>query len=136
MLELGATEQKVSGKKFLENEVTKKVKNPSDAQIKSVYDANKSQVGSATLEQVKPQIIRYLRDEPEKRAYANLMKTLREKFPVAYHNDVKKTDLIGADAVAVVGSKQITAADFEKKNGLVLYEYKANLFDQVQRNSI
>ncbi|NNE98654.1 MAG: thioredoxin domain-containing protein [Pyrinomonadaceae bacterium] len=131
LLELGAAEQKLSRQKFLDQEVKNKVRNPSEDQIKSVYEANRQDLGSATLEQVKPQIISYLRKEPEKRAYSELMKSLREKNPVAFRNDVRKTDLKPTDALAIVGAKLITSADFEKKNGLVLYEYKANLHDQL-----
>jgi len=131
LLELEAAEQKLSRKELFENEVTKKVRNPSEEQIKSVYEANKQDLEGATLEQVKSQIVSYLRRDPEKRAYDDLMKSLREKFPISYRNDVRRSDLKPAEAVAIVGPKQITSADFEEKNGLVLYEYKANLYDQM-----
>src|SRR5216117_1512482 len=45
----------------LENqEVAAKVAEPSDEEIQKVYDANKAQLGSQTLEQIKPRIVEYL----------------------------------------------------------------------------
>lgn len=131
LLELEAAGQKLSRQELIDKQVAKTVRNPSEEQIKSVYEANKEDLGTATLEQVKPQIISYLRKDPEKRAYDDLITSLREKFPIAYRTDVRKTDLKPSDPVATVGTIVITAADFEKENGLVLYEYEANLHDQM-----
>src|SRR5436309_877262 len=41
-------------------EVAGKVAEPSDEEIQKVYDANKAQLGSQTLEQIKPRIVEYL----------------------------------------------------------------------------
>src|SRR5690349_6031475 len=41
-----------------------KIANPTEAEIKKVFDDNQAQIGSATLEQVRPRIVAYLRGQP------------------------------------------------------------------------
>src|SRR5207247_2144939 len=44
-------------------EVAAKVAEPTDEEIQKVYDANKAQLGSQTLEQIKPRIVEYLKQQ-------------------------------------------------------------------------
>ena len=130
LLELEATNQKTTVKKLLQKEVAKKVKNPSEKQIKTVYDANRSDIGTAKLSEVRAQIIAYLRQEPERKAYINLITSLKTKHLIIPGKDIRIKSNNPYEVAATVGVKQIRIKDFISKNGLVLYEYEANVFDQ------
>ncbi len=131
LLEFEASDKKISVGALLNKEVTKKVTDPSEKAIKAVYDANQPNNGTATLADVRPQIIAYLRQEPEKQAFQNLIKDLKAKFPIMHKKNILTRNLKPVEVLVRVGQKQITKGDFTKKNGLLLYEYEANVFDQV-----
>ncbi len=44
-------------------EITGKVPEPTDAEVQKVYDENKSQLGNQTLDQVKPRIVEFLKQQ-------------------------------------------------------------------------
>src|SRR5436309_1935894 len=55
-----ASARKTTPADLEKQEVAAKVAEPSDEEIQKVYDANKAQLGSQTLEQIKPRIVEYL----------------------------------------------------------------------------
>lgn len=108
-----------------------KVANPTDAQIKEVYDANRQVLGDATLEQAKKQIISYLRREPEQKLIAALFARLKTKFKYAAGKPVNSTPLAPADVVATINGQPITAKEFEDFAAVGLYELNAATADFV-----
>jgi len=62
---------------LVQTEITAKVEEPSDAEVQKVYDDNKQQLGTQTLEQVKPRIVEYLKQqkgEARKNAFVDELK--------------------------------------------------------------
>lgn len=130
LLELEASSRKTTVKNLLNKEITAKVPNPTEEDIKAVYDGNRKDIGTAKLSEIRSRIIAYLRQEPEQKAYLSFISSLREKYKVIFGKDIKTESLRPYEMVAIVGEKQITVKDFNEKNGLVLYEYEADVFDQ------
>ena len=60
-------------------EVAAKVGEPSDAEIQKVYDDNKEQLGSQTLEQIKPRIVQYLKQQKAEEAQQQFIESLKQK---------------------------------------------------------
>ena len=63
-----ATEAKARGvttDALLASEVKSKISTPTDEEIATVYEASKSELGDATLDQVKPQIVQFLAQRQE-----------------------------------------------------------------------
>jgi protein-disulfide isomerase len=58
-----AAARKISPEQLESQEITAKVGDPTDAEIQQVFDANKQQLGGQTLEQVKPRIVEFLKDQ-------------------------------------------------------------------------
>lgn len=108
-----------------------KVVRPTEAQIKAVYDANRESLGDKTLEQVRKQIVAFLRSEPEQKAVLALVKRLQIKFKPLAGKDVNAKDLMPTDVVATIGGKQITAKEFENFARVKLFEINTNLADLI-----
>ncbi len=125
-----ATEQKITTKELIDKEVVKKVSDPSNEQIKAVYDANPNVVAGRTLEEVRPQIVSFLRRQPEQNAWLSLVNQLKTKHKVSYGKDINSADIKKDDVLAKVGETEITFANFKRKHGLQLYEYQANVYEQ------
>lgn len=66
---------------LLAEEVAAKVPAPSDADVQKVYDDNKAQLGGQTLEQTKPRIVEFLKEQKEGERREAFVKELRAKYP-------------------------------------------------------
>lgn len=108
------------------------VPDPPEAEIAAVYEANRAAIGNRTLDQVRPQIVRLLREEPELKVLMTTFNQLSAKHKVVRGKDVNSLSLRPIDVLATVGSKTITVKDFEEANKVRLYEAKAKVFDSVK----
>lgn len=100
-------------------ERAKVTQNPTEAEIKAVYDANRDQIGNQTLEQVRKQIVDYLRSE---KGMKTLMAQLKTKFRFAAGKDVNATGLSATDIVATINGKPVTDKEFEIFAAFDLYD--------------
>ncbi len=60
-------------------EIAGKTPTPTDAEVQKVYDENKAQLGSQTLEQVKPRILEYLNEQKAEERRAAFIGELKKK---------------------------------------------------------
>src|SRR5690242_19285150 len=61
-------------------EVTAKTPAPTDAEVQKVYDENKAQLGGQTLEQIKPRIVEYLKQQKAEERRQAFIGELRKKY--------------------------------------------------------
>ena len=108
-----------------------KVANPTDVEIKAIYDANREALGNQTLEQARKTIVAYLRREPEQKLLGALFARLKVKYKFTAGKPVNSGPLAPTDAVATVGSQPITAKEFEDFASVALYELNAAVADLV-----
>jgi len=75
-----AKARNVTPQQLEQTEVTAKIAAPTDAEIQQVYDANKAQLGGQTLEQVKPRIVEYLKDQKAEERKQAFVDELKKKY--------------------------------------------------------
>ena len=114
-----------------EQEIHSKVPDPDEKAIKDLYEKNRAALGSSTLEDVRPQLVRYLRKKPEEKAQKAFIASLRTAAKIQYGKPLTSPKFSLNDVIATVNEEPITYARYKAKNGLILYEYEANVFDQV-----
>ncbi|HEY0458212.1 MAG TPA: thioredoxin domain-containing protein [Pyrinomonadaceae bacterium] len=131
LFETEAKSKNLTIETFLE-QIKAKIPAPAETEIQAVYDANRPQLGDKQLAEVRPQIVAYLRREPEQKALTDTFNALRAKYKITPGKDVNALNLKPADVLATVGAKTITAQEFEAKNKISLYETKAKVFDAVK----
>jgi len=73
-----ASARKTTPAELEKQEVAAKVAEPSDEEIQKVYDANKAQLGSQTLEQIKPRIVEYLKQQGMQRRRQAFVEELKK----------------------------------------------------------
>jgi predicted DsbA family dithiol-disulfide isomerase len=129
LMETEAKAKNLTIEKLFEKEIAAKVPNPKEEQIKAIYDANRPAIGDKTMEEVRPQIIRFLRQPSEQTAYANYIATLKNKYKVTLGKDVNAPDLKSLELLAKVGENSISVRDFDDKNKSNLYDFEADLYD-------
>jgi protein-disulfide isomerase len=134
LLEAESKVGKVTVEKLVETEVVAKIPNPTDAEIQAFYDQNSAALENRALTEIRPQIIQYLRRQPEDKAFAAYITKLRTKYKPIAGKDINALNLKPIDVLATVAGKKITVKDFEDKNRGTLYEYEANVYEQVLAN--
>lgn len=127
-----AAARKISLQNLIETEVKGKIPAPSEREIQAVYEANRSQIGSQTVEQVKPQIVAFLQRDAQQKAYAALISSLKSKYKVTLGKDVNATNLNRLENLATVGDKTISVENFETKNKVALSEIEADVYDEAR----
>lgn len=108
-----------------------KIPNPSEAEIKAIYDANRQALGDATPEKARKQIVAYLRREPEQKAFAAMYSRLKAKFKYTSGKPVNSPNLLPTDVVATVNGQQIMAKEYEEKAAVAIYELNSAVSDLV-----
>lgn len=130
MLDAEAKAQNTTVEKLIDAAIAKAAA-PTEAEIKSIYDANLAALENRPLAEVRPKIVEYLKSNAEQAAFQAYADTLKAKYKPANGKDVNAAGLKPADVVATVTSRTITAQEFEEKNKVSLYELQASLGDQI-----
>lgn len=81
LLEQAAAEKKLTVEEFLKKEIESKVAEPSDEEIKAIYDANKDRFGG-TFEQAKVQIASVLKNNRQNSQQQQFLSGLQQKHKV------------------------------------------------------
>jgi len=80
LFEKEAKSRNVTVEQLEATEITAKVPEPSDAEIQKVYDENKSQLGNQTLDQVKPRIVEFLKQQKAGERQQAFVEELKAKY--------------------------------------------------------
>jgi protein-disulfide isomerase len=115
LLETEAKRRGVSAPKLLEAEVVAKTQEPTEADARKFYDENKARM-PGEFDEVKPDILKYLREVKQRDSAAKFSDTLRAAAQVK-KNVAEATVPAGeaerARVLATVNGRQITSADIE-----------------------
>src|SRR4030095_2696458 len=80
LLEKEAKARNVTSQQLVATEITAKVAEPTDAEIQKVYDDNKAQLQGQTLDQVKPRIVEFLKQQKGAERQEVLLTELKGKY--------------------------------------------------------
>ncbi len=130
VLEIEAKNRNITVNELLENEVVKKVPDPTEAEIKNVFEKYKAEMIDVPYPEIKKRIIAYLRMIPERLRYDNFITSLKKKYPARLLKDIRLPDLKPMDKVLVVGPRTVTFGEFSNANGNAIYEYDATMYDK------
>ncbi len=131
LFEMEAKSKNLTYERLLE-QIRAKIPAPAEKDIQAVYDANRETIGDKTLVEVRPQLVAFLRQDPERKALLDSLTALKTKYKIVPGKDVNALSLKPVDVLVTVGTKTISVQDFETKNKIQLYETKAKVFDAVK----
>ncbi len=112
LIEEAAKKKGVSTEKFMDEEVNSKVKEPTEDEIKALYDARKGAINK-TYEEVKGQIAQYLKQNRMAQAKGDLMARLRQEGKVEIKLEPPRVE-IDTKGAASVGddNAKVTIVEF------------------------
>jgi protein-disulfide isomerase len=131
LLDMEAKARKISVEKLLQVEIDSKLPNPSEAEIKAIYEAHKERIGEKSLEEMRKQIIDFLKHQEKMKALEALKKKLEAKYKVRILADVNSNNLKPSDVLAMIGNKKIFLQDFEQANLWKIYDEKLYAFNHL-----
>jgi protein-disulfide isomerase len=134
LLESEAQKRKVTVEQLMDAEVKNRITDPTDAEVKAVYDANKQQIGDADISVVRPQIANYLRSQTAQRLANELITRLRSSHTIVMGTtNVNAPGLQPTVALATVDGRAITASEFEERLKPFVYKLRREIFDAQAR---
>jgi protein-disulfide isomerase len=134
LLENEAQKRKVTGEQLMDAEVNNLIKEPTEAEIKAVYDANRQQIGNADISTVRPQIANYIRGQAGQRLAQDLITRLRSSHSVVKGAaDVNAPNLAPTAVLATVDGRAITASEFEERLKPFVYKLRREVFEAEAR---
>lgn len=131
ILEMEAAKRETTIEKLIESELTANIPAPTEADIKRVYEENRDQIGGVPVERVRGQIIEFLNREAERKRYEDLIATLRANHKIVPGKDINSKGIKASDIVAMIDDKSILYLEYQRRNGLALYEMEADVVDAV-----
>jgi protein-disulfide isomerase len=134
LLENEAQKRKVTGDQLMDAEVNNRITDPTEEQVKAVYDANRQQIGNADISAVRPQIVNYLRSQTAQKLADELLARLRTSHSVKMSAaDVNAPNLPPATVLATVDGRTILASEFEERLKPFVYKLRREIFEAQAR---
>jgi protein-disulfide isomerase len=134
LLESEAQKRKVTVDQLMDAEVNNRITDPTEAEIKTVYDANKQQIGNADMATVRPQIIGYLRSQMARKLAQDLITRLRASHVVVMGTaDVNAPGLAPATVLATIDGRPLTAGDYEERLKPFVYKLQREIYEAEMR---
>ena len=121
LLEVEAKKRKVTSQQLYNLEVSKRVPDPSEAEIKKLIEDSRDRIAEADGASIRQQVISFLRATQEAKISEEFVRRLRTSNPVITGVDINSPNLNPAAVLATVGGKPITA-------GVVIERLKPAIF--------
>lgn len=111
-IEKAAKKANLSKDEYLKREIDDKIPAPSDAEVQKVYDDNKARI-SVPLDQIKPQIVNFIRKQKVAKNRQELLARLRSENSLKVMLEPPRFQ-VSADGTAAVGPKDapVTIVEF------------------------
>jgi protein-disulfide isomerase len=115
----------VSLQQLLDAEVNSRVAQPTEAEVKAFYDANRAQIQTDDYNSVRQQLAEYLRQQSVQKAIGEIVNRLRLTTTVTTGVDPNAPNVTPSTVLATVGGRAITKGFLEER--LKPYVYKRRL---------
>jgi protein-disulfide isomerase len=126
-----AAEAKKRGKssdEIIETEVNSRILPPTEQEIKSAYDANRDQIGSASLETVRPDLINFIRNQRSVELYAALINKLKMTNAVSKRADVNAANLAPGTVLAAVNGEPLRVDTINERTRAYVYKLEMRIY--------
>jgi protein-disulfide isomerase len=123
-----AAKRKMTTDAFLDAEINSKVPNPTDAEVRAVFDQNSAQLG-VDLETARPQIIAYLRAQQAEKARGGLVNRLKMTNTVQKGADVNAPNLAPGTVLASVNGQPLRIETINERMKAYVYKMDRRIYD-------
>lgn len=110
LLAAEAKKRGVTTEQLVKTEISSKVSNPTEEEIKTIYEGNRNYFGTADLTQARPVIIQQVRNQRGQQLLDDYLASLRKTYPVVMGADVNATNLTPTTTLATAAGQTIAAS--------------------------
>ncbi|MDQ3174979.1 MAG: thioredoxin domain-containing protein [Acidobacteriota bacterium] len=129
LLEIEAKKRKVTSQQLYNLEVSKRVPNPTDAEIKKFIEDNRDQIEQTDETSLRQQVISLLRATQEAKVSEEFVGRLRTANPVIMGVDINSPNLNPGAVLATVGGQPITAGVIIERLKPAIYKVRISVFE-------
>lgn len=129
LLEIEAKKRKLTSQQLYNLEVSKRVPNPTEAEIRKFIDDNRDQLKEIDEASLRPQAISLLRAAQEAKISEEFVRRLRTANPVTMGLDINSPNLNPAAVLATVGDKPITAGVIIERLKPAIYKLRLSVYE-------
>lgn len=127
-----AAEAKKRGKtvdQVIESEINSRITPPTEAEIQAAFEANRDQLGGARLENVRAELINYIRNERGQELYAALIRRLKMTNAVTKNADVNTPNLAAGTVLVAVNGEPLRVDPINERTKAYLYKLEARVYE-------
>jgi protein-disulfide isomerase len=117
-----------SPEEIAETEIDAKITPPTEQEIQAAYEANRAQLGAATLASVRPELINYLRGLRRQELYEAYLNRLRMTNVVAKRADVNTPNLVPGTVLAAVNGDPIRVEAINERMKAYVYKLQMRIY--------
>ncbi len=128
LLEAEAKKRKVTLQQLLDTEVRGRIAEPTEAEMKAFFDANRAQIGTNDYNSVRPQLADYLREQSLQKLINEFVNRLRLTTAVTMGADPNGANTTAATVLATVGGRTITKGYLEERLKPHIYNRRLEVF--------
>jgi protein-disulfide isomerase len=123
-----AKKRSKSPDEIVETEINAKITAPTEPEIQAAYEANRAQLGAATLESVRPELINYLRSQRRQESYEAYLNRLRMTNAVSKRADVNTPNLAPGTVLAAVNGDPIRVDTINERMKAYVYKLQTRIY--------
>ena len=135
LLEIESRKLKVPAQAIYDQEVVKRLTEPTEAEISKLIEDNRAQLGQSDPATVRNEAIQFLKAQKEQQLSEALVRRLKQSNPVAITADLNSPNLQPTTVVATVGGQPITAANLEERMKPIVFKLRFSAY-QVTREAL
>jgi protein-disulfide isomerase len=129
LLDMEAKKRRVTTQQLYDVEVAKKVSDPTEAEIKQFFEANRDQLGEGDLQSLRGDVIAFIRGTREQNLTDEFVKRLRTTNAVVMGKDINAPGLEPTAVVATVAGQPITAGIVNERLKPIIYRLRSNTYE-------
>ena len=122
-----AKKRSTSPDEIVEKEINAKITPPMEPEIQAAYEANRAQLGSVTLESVRPELINYLRNQRRQELFEAYLNRLRMTNAVAKRANVNTPNLAPGTVLAAVNGDPIRVDMINERMKAYVYKLQTRI---------
>ncbi len=129
LLNLEARKRRMTSQQLYDLEVTRRITDPSEAEIKKFIESNHEQLENTDAATLRSEVISLIRSDREARISEEFVRRLRSVYPVVLGADVSTPNLNQSAVVATVAGKPVMAAVIIERLKPAIYKLRLSAYE-------
>jgi protein-disulfide isomerase len=129
LLDAEAKKRNLTTQQLFDLEVTRRVTEPTEAEVRKFIDENQSQLEGFEPAAARAQVSTFLKTQREEKLTGDFVKKLRSSTPIVMGANLNSPNLSPATVVATVGGRQLTAGMVGERLKPIIYNLRLSAYE-------